>query len=271
MSEPHGESAFNNSIAQAARALGRASRVLAITGAGMSADSGMPTYRGVGGLYNDEATADGVPIEQALSGPMFARDPALTWKYIAQIEAACRGAQPNAGHRGLVALAEHVDHLCVATQNVDGLHRAAGTRELIEMHGNIHRLFCIRCGQCRDVVDYSDLQHWPPLCARCNGIERPAVVLFDEMLPRSAMERYQRELTRGFDVVLMIGTTAVFEYIAAPVRATAAGRGTAIEINPADTPVTGLCDVKCAGRAADVIPALVRQLQAGGVSSHRLG
>ncbi len=254
---------LEESIAGAARALGSASRVLAITGAGMSADSGMPTYRGVGGLYNDEATADGVPIEQALSGPMFARDPGLTWKYLAQIESACRGARPNAGHQGLVSLAGHVDHLCVVTQNVDGLHRAAGTHDIIEMHGNIHRLFCIRCGQSRHVQDYSGLRQWPPLCARCDGVERPAVVLFGEMLPRSALERYQRELARGFDVVLMIGTTAVFEYIAAPAHAAAAGQGKAIEINPAETPITALCDVKCTGRAADVIPELVRQLETG--------
>ena len=255
---------LDDNIARAASALGSASRVLAITGAGMSADSGMPTYRGVGGLYNDQTTAEGVPIEQALSGPMFARDPALTWKYLAQIESACRGARPNAGHQGLVSLAEHVDHLCVVTQNVDGLHRAAGTRHLIEMHGNIHRLFCVRCGQSRDVADYAGLRRWPPLCARCAGVERPAVVLFEETLPRSALERYQRELASGFDVVLMIGTTAVFEYIAAPVYAAASGQGTAIEINPAETPITELCDVKCAGRAADVIPALLRQLEAGG-------
>lgn len=254
---------LDDNIARAASALGSASRVLAITGAGLSADSGMPTYRGVGGLYNDEATADGVPIEQALSGPMFARDPALTWKYLTQIESACRGAQPNAGHRALVSLAEHVDHLCVVTQNVDGLHGVVGTRDIIEMHGNIHRLFCIRCGQSRDVQDYSGFRQWPPLCARCDGLERPAVVLFEETLPRSALERYQREIANGFDVVLMIGTTAVFEYIAAPVYAAASGQGKAIEINPAETPITALCDVKCTGRAAEVIPALVRQLATG--------
>ncbi|WP_353214022.1 NAD-dependent deacylase [Salinisphaera hydrothermalis] len=264
MSESHAVSAIDDSIAQAARALGSASRVLVVTGAGMSADSGMPTYRGVGGLYEEQSTADGISIEEALSGPMFARDPALTWKYIAQIEAACRGARPNAGHHGLVALANHVDHLCVVTQNVDGLHRAAGTRQLIEMHGNIHRLFCIRCGQSRTVRDYSSLTQWPPRCARCNGIERPAVVLFEELLPSAALERYQRELANGFDVVLMIGTTAVFEYIAAPVRAAASGQGMAIEINPADTPITRLCDIKCSGPAADVVPAIVHQLETRG-------
>ncbi|KEZ78792.1 NAD-dependent deacylase [Salinisphaera hydrothermalis] len=264
MSDPRGVSTIDDSIAQAARVLGSASRVLVITGAGMSADSGMPTYRGVGGLYEEQSTADGVAIEEALSGPMFERDPALTWKYIAQIESACRGARPNAGHHAIVDLADHVEHLCVVTQNVDGLHRAAGTRELIEMHGNIHRLFCIRCGQSRTVPDYSRLMQWPPRCGRCNGLERPAVVLFEEMLPSSALERYQRELAGGFDVVLMIGTTAVFEYIAAPVRAAASGQGTAIEINPADTPVTALCDIKCPGPAADVVPAIVQQLETRG-------
>ncbi|WP_423824150.1 SIR2 family NAD-dependent protein deacylase [Salinisphaera sp. SPP-AMP-43] len=265
MSETNADSpSLKASIAQAVTALRSASRVLVVTGAGMSADSGMPTYRGIGGLYDDKNTADGVSIEQALSGPMFARDPGLTWKYIAQIESACRHARPNAGHEALVALAQRFDHLCVATQNVDGLHRVAGTPRLIEMHGNIHRLFCIQCGKSRAVNDYSALSELPPLCSRCNAVERPAVVLFEEMLPQRAMTQYQQELSKGFDAVLMIGTTAVFDYIAAPAYTAAANSAVAIEVNPAQTPISELCAIKCEGRAADVLPEIERLLSAPG-------
>lgn len=255
---------FDECIAGATAALGSASRVLAITGAGMSADSGMPTYRGVGGLYNRDDTADGVPIEQALSGPMFARDPALTWKYIAQIEAACRDARPNAGHYALAALAECFDQFCVVTQNVDGLHRAAGSPQIIEMHGNIHRLFCICCGQSRDVDDFSALSECPPRCDRCGGIERPAVVLFEEILPQSALERYRRTLDQGVDAVLLIGTTAVFDYIAAPVFEAAQRGQPVIEINPQATTVSESCSVQCRARAADVLPAIAQRIHEQG-------
>ncbi|WP_287366002.1 Sir2 family NAD-dependent protein deacetylase, partial [Thauera sp.] len=113
--------------------LGRARRILFITGAGISADSGLPTYRGIGGLYHDRLTAEGLTIEEALSGEMMALRPDIAWRYIAEIEANCRGARPNAAHRLIAALEQEKPMVCVLTQNVDGLHADAGSRNLIEI------------------------------------------------------------------------------------------------------------------------------------------
>jgi len=119
-----------NAIERIARRLARSRRVLFITGAGISADSGLPTYRGVGGLYNDEATEDGLPIETALSGALFSIRPDVTWKYLAQIAHNCRGAQPNPAHLAIASLERRIPDTVVFTQNVDGLHRKAGSSNL---------------------------------------------------------------------------------------------------------------------------------------------
>ncbi|MES1926938.1 NAD-dependent deacylase [Salinisphaera sp. T31B1] len=250
------------SIAQAAMLFEQARRVLVITGAGMSADSGLPTYRGIGGLYDRDITEDGLTIEEALSIDTFRRDPALTWKYVGQIERACRGAAPNDGHRTLASLAERYERLCVLTQNVDGFHAAAGSRDVIEMHGNIHRLRCEDCGDRQVVEDYSRLGPLPPSCAACGGLVRPAVVLFGEMLPGRAVARYERALADGFDLVVTIGTSAVFPYIAVPVRDAWRGGGSTIEINPQATEISRLCHVTVRDNAAAALSEITRTMGA---------
>jgi len=251
-----------NATDQAAQVLVDARRVLVITGAGMSADSGLPTYRGIGGLYDRELTDDGVSIEDALSGPMFARNPNLTWKYIAQIEQACRGAAPNAGHRALVELADRYERFCVLTQNVDGFHRDAGSRDVLEMHGDIHRLKCTGCNQQSNVTNYADFAQLPPSCSVCGGMLRPQVVLFGEMLPSGAVTRYERALADGFDTILVIGTTAVFPYIAAPVREAWQRGMMTIEVNPTSTEVSRFCAVTVRDNAAPALAALQQRLGA---------
>ena len=141
----------------AAGLLRTARRLFVITGAGISADSGLPTYRGIGGLYDDTHTEDAIPIEQALSGSMLARRPAITWKYLAQIERACRGARPNRAHELLAAFDRHFAHVCVLTQNIDGFHRDAGSRHLIEMHGDVHRLQCTACDWRARVTSFDEV------------------------------------------------------------------------------------------------------------------
>jgi NAD-dependent deacetylase len=224
-------------VATFAATLKASKRILFITGAGVSADSGLPTYRGIGGLYERDATADGVPIEVALSGRMLARDPALCWKYIHQIESACRGAQPNAAHHVIAALERYGFESWVLTQNVDGLHRAAGSTNLIEIHGDVHKLACTVCTFRCTVEDYTGLEI-PPGCPQCGKLLRPEVVLFGEMLPALAVSILRRELRTGFDLVVSIGTTSTFPYIAEPVvMARALGRPT-IEVNPGESEVS---------------------------------
>ncbi|HMM76601.1 MAG TPA: NAD-dependent protein deacylase [Gammaproteobacteria bacterium] len=232
-----------------------ARRLAFLTGAGISAESGLPTYRGVGGLYNEMTIDEGLPIEEILSGETFARDPALTWKYLFEIERACRGAQPNAAH-AIIAGLERTHEVCVITQNVDGFHVAAGSRDVIEIHGRLSELRCTGCAGTSTQRDFDALD-LPPRCGRCDGILRPEVVLFGEMLPLRALARYEAALRRGFDLVFAIGTTAGFPYIYEPVAMSAHAGVPTIEINPDRTPLSALVSHRFACGAAAALRAIV--------------
>ncbi|HYW91109.1 MAG TPA: NAD-dependent protein deacylase [Gammaproteobacteria bacterium] len=236
----------------------QSARILFITGAGISADSGLPTYRGVGGLYDGRITDDAMPIEEAVSGGTFARRPDITWKYLHEIGAATRGRTCNAGHRAIAELESHFDAVWVLTQNVDGFHRAAGSRNVIEIHGNAGELYCTGCEYTDRVDDYT-LLALLPRCPECNGVIRPRVVLFDEMLPQAAVDTLQRELEAGFDMIFAVGTSAVFPYIASPViRARMQGRPT-VEINPAETDLSAAVDYRVPARAAPALSEIARK------------
>ena len=253
-----------DAVAAAARILDAAGSVLFVTGAGISADSGLPTYRGVGGLYEADATEEGLPIEVLLSGETFARRPERTWKYLGAIERACRGARPNGAHLAIARLEREKPRVVVLTQNVDGLHRAAGSREVIEIHGDVHDLACTRCAWGTRVADYEGLLV-PPLCPSCSAPVRPAVVLFGEMLPPSAVSRLEEELRLGFDAVFSIGTTSVFPYVAAPVLLARSRGGRTVEVNPGDTEVSHAVDVRLRCGAADAMAAVLAAVRGGRV------
>ncbi len=233
--------------------------LLFITGAGVSADSGLPTYRGIGGLYNQTGTEDDIPIEVALSGTMLRKRPAIAWKYIAQIEAACRGAKFNRAHEVIALLESRFERVCVLTQNVDGFHRDAGSKNVIDIHGDVHDLFCVDCGESRTVVDYAGLDI-PPTCKTCGGLIRPKVVLFGEMLPEDKISRLYDELELGFDLVCSIGTTSVFPYIAGPVMQAARAGIPTVEINPGETEVSHAVALKISRGAAATLDELWRAL-----------
>lgn len=248
-------------VLQTAAALRHANRILIITGAGLSADSGLPTYRGVGGLYNGR-TDDGLPIEMALSGPMLRRDPALCWKYIAQLGSACLGGQPNAAHYAIAQLQRHKPECWVLTQNVDGYHRAAGSppERLIEIHGNLAPLYCQSCGAQDPQLSEHLQRPLPPLCRQCHGVLRPPVVLFEEMLPELALNVLYEEMAKGFDAVLSIGTTASFPYIHEPMLRTRVAGGFTAEINPSSTDHSMQMDAFLRCKALDVMESLVSHI-----------
>jgi NAD-dependent deacetylase len=250
-----------DAVAQAVR---DARRVLFITGAGLSADSGLPTYRGVGGLYDDRDTDAGMPIEVALSGRVFRERPDLTWRHIRDIEAAGRGAQPNTGHRFMATLQAHAD-VWVLTQNVDGLHRAAGSRQVIAIHGGLHDLSCTRCAWTDRVPDYRQLET-VPVCPDCGAVVRPDIVLFGEMLPPAAVAALERELTAGFDVVFSVGTSSLFPYITAPVRMLGERGATTVEINPGQTAVSDRVTHRLQMGAADALGRLAERLYGAAIS-----
>ena len=248
-------------IIRVAQAIQRAERILIITGAGLSADSGLPTYRGLGGLYNG-LTEEGLPIEAALSGPMLQRDPALCWKYLAQLGEACLNARPNAGHTAIAALQWIKPECWVLTQNIDGYHRAAGSpaERLIEIHGELAPLFCQSCGA-EDPELAAHLQRpLPPRCAQCGGVLRPPVVLFEEMLPEDAIGRLYDQVRQGFEVVLAVGTTASFPYIVEPLVEARRNGGFTVEVNPQSTEISRWVDARLLARASDVLPELLSHI-----------
>ncbi len=248
-------------ISEVAELLGASDSVLFITGAGMSADSGLPTYRGIGGLYEAETTEEGIPIEELLSGPMLQRDPALCWKYIARLESACRGAHFHPGHEVLAKLEQRIDRSWVLTQNVDGFHLDAGSRNVIEIHGNVRRLTCTKCAWQAEVDNYAELQI-PPRCPECRAIVRPEVVLFGEMLPLNALAALERELRVGFDLVVVIGTTAVFPYIMAPVVTARRTGIPTVEINPGTSSLSDMVEYHLRLGAKDALERLWAAVQA---------
>ncbi len=244
-----------------------ARRLLFITGAGISADSGLPTYRGRDGLYSRDGvcrdgvyrdgltTPHGLTIEQALSGPMLASRPEITWHYLLELERFARGGVPNRGHRVIAEMESYFDSVWTVTQNVDGLHSRAGSRQVLDVHGDLHDLLCTQCDYKVTVPDYADLA-LPPLCPRCQGVLRPTVVLYGEQVPEEKLARMWYEFGMGFDVIFSVGTSSLFEYIAAPVElARAAGIAT-VEINPETTAVTSEVEVKISGGAASVLDFL---------------
>lgn len=248
-------------IPQIAAAIARADSLLVITGAGISAESGLPTYRGIGGLYEQDMTEEQVPIEVALSGEMLHRRPELTWKYIQQIESACRGARCNAAHRMVAALQARVPQSWVLTQNIDGFHADAGSHNIIDIHGDVHALHCTACDWSDRVDDYVALAPMP-LCPHCGGLVRPQVVLFGEMLPDEAIRAYDRMLAAQPEVVLSIGTTSVFPYIAAPVIHARQRGALTVEINPGESEVSDVVDVRLRTGAVAALTAIIEALPA---------
>ena len=242
-------------LAEVVALLRTAKSILFVTGAGLSADSGLPTYRGIGGLYNGNDGESGLPIEVLLSGRQFRADPARTWKYLAEIGKAGVGKRPNRGHEVMAEMERHFPRVWVLTQNVDGFHRMAGSQNVIDIHGDLHHLRCTRCDHTTAAGAYEAMA-LPPLCPKCAAILRPDVVLFGEQLPTDAVATLQRELRAGFDVVFSVGTTSVFPYIAGPVL-DAHHRGRAsVEINPGDTDVSEFVTVKLPLRAAEALDAI---------------
>lgn len=244
-----------------ARILRDCKSVLFVTGAGISAESGVPTYRGIGGLYEVDKTEEGLSIERILSGDMLASRPELTWKYLGQIAAAARGATFNRAHEVIAKLEQRIPRVWTLTQNVDGFHTLAGSTNVIEIHGNMRSLFCMQCDFRLQVSEESKLQV-PPRCHECDGILRPDVVLFGEMLPDEAMSTLRREAEQGFDAVICVGTSAIFPYIQATVVvANKLGLPT-VEINPSETVLSPQVDYRLALGAAMALEEIWQRLEA---------
>jgi len=235
----------------------RSARAVAVmTGAGISAESGVPTFRGPDGLWrNHSATELATPAA-------FARDPALVWQWYQWRQGLIGRAQPNAGHLALARLQARVPEFALITQNVDGLHQRAGSTNVIELHGSIWRARCARaCGVVRELAGpvagaatAGDSAAELPTCP-CGALLRPDVVWFGEALDEGHLDRAVHA-ARHCDVFLVVGTSALV-YPAAGLPVIAADGGAVVaEVNVDDTPLTPHAAVLLRGRAADLLPAL---------------
>jgi len=233
-----------------ARALRRAVRVAVLTGAGISAESGVPTFRDAQtGLW---AKFD--PRELA-TPTAFARNPKLVWDWYASRRAALAHIVPNAGHRALARMDDLVPDFLLATQNVDGLHARAGSRRLVELHGNIARVKCSR--EHRVVAAWAppddDL---PPHCPHCGAYLRPDVVWFEETLPDDALGRAENAARRA-ELMLVVGTSAEVWPAAGLAHAAKSAGARLVEVNPEATPLSGLADDVLRAPSGIALPALV--------------
>jgi NAD-dependent deacetylase len=245
---------------QAAGCVARARYVIALTGAGLSVESGIPPFRGPGGLW----TRHGEPPMDGYQ--RFLRDPRKAWEDrldpkgpMRELWEALAAAEPNPGHEALVALEEIGVLKCTITQNVDNLHRAAGTRRLLEIHGNATLIRCIECvtRYPRESIDFAEL---PPRCPRCHGILKSDTVSFGEPIPPDVLEHCFEEAERA-DCMIVAGTSATV-YPAAHFPITIQQRGgDLIEVNPYESEITALCRHALRGRAGELLPALVDRIR----------
>jgi len=252
--------AYSQEIERIIDVLKRSNSILFITGAGMSADSGLPTYRGIGGLYENQDTEEGIAIEEALSGGMIRHRPDITWKYISQIESGCREASYNRGHEVIAEMEKHFYRAWILTQNVDGFHLEAGSKNVIDIHGDVHNLYCLSCDYHEWVKNYQHLSI-PPKCPKCAALVRPDVVLFDEVLPMQKLDVLYKEMAHGFDIVFSIGTTSLFPYIAEPVLMARQQGDFTVEINPGQTAVSENVNIKLPVGAAEALDYLWKRFQ----------
>ena len=250
MSSPAGPVAIPASLRTA---LSRARRVAVFTGAGISAESGVPTFRGNEGIWKK------FKPEELATFEGFRKNPELVWEWYKMRKEVMTTVRPNAGHLAIVAL-EKFYRVSVITQNIDNLHRRAGSSVVHELHGNIERNYCTGCGRFYADAEL-DLGNVPvPRCVRCGGMIRPDVVWFGELLPELEWNAGV-EAARWADVFFCVGTSGVV-YPAASLPSVARRAGAlAVEINTTPTDLTSSMDESIVGLSGDVLPAIVRAVE----------
>jgi NAD-dependent protein deacetylase/lipoamidase len=238
----------------AAALLRPARSAIAFTGAGISVESGIPHFRGEGGLWTKFDPYKVAHIET------FRKDPAQYWTY--SLEHRRADAEPNPAHRALVDLEQRGQLRAVVTQNTDGLHQKAGSGQVIELHGSSHRVQCLDCDATfpRAEIDARNREHCPPSCPTCGGpLLKPTVVLFGEALPESALRQAQR-LAMAADVVLIVGSSLQV-YPAAGIPRLARQHGAELcIINAEPTTFDDVASVVIHGKAGEVLPEVVRRI-----------
>ena len=240
-------------------------RIFVITGAGVSAESGIPTFRGKDGYWRNLDPA------KLATPEAFARDPELVWEWYRERRQRIRNAQPNAAHAAITRLAQIADEFLLVTQNVDDLHKRAGLpkEKMVQIHGDIFVTKCSRCDF--GFTDYDhDHEHEEEegnivsRCSKCDALMRPGVIWFGEQLPSNELQQIENYLDRGTcDVVIVAGTTATFGYIVDWALRASRGGGELIEVNPEETPLSQFATRLVREPAAIALPRIVDTIVAG--------
>ncbi|MFN8414677.1 MAG: NAD-dependent deacylase [Anaerolineales bacterium] len=232
--------------------LKKTERLAVLTGAGASQESGLRTFRDA----QDGLWAQYKPTDLA-SPEAFARDPKLVWDWYAWRREAIKGVRPNRGHYALVAMEAKISNFTLITQNVDGLHRFAGSQNIHELHGNIQRVRCSQCGTFTE--EWGDDSESVPTCAKCGGLLRPDVVWFGESLPRGELEAAVLA-ARTCQVFFSIGTSGVVQPAASLAFAAHNKGAMVVEINAERTPLTPKADYFLQGKSGEILPELVKMV-----------
>ncbi len=230
--------------------LEHSSTIAVLTGAGISAESGIPTFRGQDGLWKNYR------VEELATPEAYAKNPLLVWEWYKLRFETVMNAQPNAAHHALVKLSEQKD-LTLVTQNVDGLHERAGSQNVLELHGNITKSRCERCGFLEALQIGFEL---PPMCKRCGSRMRPNVVWFGENLPADIFQKAV-EAFANCEVALIIGTSAVVEPAASLARLAKQQGAFVIEINPTETPLSSVADLSLRTSASEGMTKLLTDIK----------
>ena len=239
---------MKDSFKAAAKRLKEAQKICVLTGAGISADSGVPTFRGKDGLWRE------MRGEELASIDLLEQNPLLAWQWYDAMRAVIAEKKPNPAHLALAQLQKKKPGLVLATQNIDGYHTAAGNKDVLELHGNFWRLSCMKCGKLSE-NRVAPMEKLPPKCV-CGGLLRPDIVLYGEQLPAGAL-RLAFESARNCDLCLVVGTSCVV-YPAALIPQEAKSAGAFIlELNPESTPLSAYADLRLRGNAADILPQLI--------------
>jgi NAD-dependent deacetylase len=251
---PPVDSSPSDALKRAAVFLATANSVAVLTGAGVSAESGLATFRGADGLW------EGHRVEDVATPMAFERDPGFVWRFYNMRRANLVNAQPNPGHHALAALEDRFgsERFTLITQNVDGLHRAAGSRHVLELHGSLKRVRCTGCGVIEDrgVAALDDL----PECPTCGELLRPDVVWFHEPLPEDVWEQAAQAACTS-DCFLVVGTSAVVYPAAGLIIAARQSGARVIEINLTQTEASERVDLGLYGPSGQILPELVERVK----------
>lgn len=241
---------MEDKVREAKEIIGSVPNITVLTGAGISAESGVPTFRGRNGLWREYRSEDLATPEA------FTRDPRLVWEWYEWRRKIIKEAKPNPGHYALVELENEKSDFTLITQNIDGLHQLSGNRNLVEMHGNLWQIRCISCGIIEQSHDVP-LKELPPICKSCGSVGRPNVVWFGEIIPISVIDKTLIAIEKC-QVMLIVGTSGVVEPAASMGLVAKQTGKTVIEVNLEPTINSPLYDLSIIGKSGEVLPMLCR-------------